>query len=42
MIGRGMRGPKMGGTKEFDLYRLKNELPSIDLADDYFSDFWAL
>ena len=40
MIGRGMRGPKMNGTIEFDLYRLKNELPSIDLADGYFRDFW--
>lgn len=40
MIGRGMRGPKMGGTKEFDLYRVNDKLPSIDLADNYFGDFW--
>jgi len=40
MIGRGMRGLKMGGTKEFDLYRINDQLPSIDLADNYFSDFW--
>jgi DNA repair protein RadD len=41
MIGRGMRGPKMGGTKEFDLYRIHDELPSIELADDAMSDFWS-
>ena len=35
-----MRGPKMGGTKEFDLYRIHDELPSIELADDAMSDFW--
>ena len=40
MIGRGMRGPKMGGTKEFDLYRVHDELPSIELADNAMSDFW--
>ena len=40
MIGRGMRGPKMCGTKEFDLYRIHDELPSIELADDAMSDFW--
>ena len=40
MIGRGMRGLKMGGTKEFDLYRINDQLPSIDLADNSFSDFW--
>jgi len=41
MIGRGMRGPKMNGTKEFDLYRINDELPSIDLADQYFTEFWS-
>lgn len=41
MIGRGMRGLKMGGTKEFDLYRVHDVLPSIDLADNYMSDFWS-
>jgi DNA repair protein RadD len=40
MIGRGMRGPKMGGTKEFDLYRVHDQLPTIELADDAMSDFW--
>ena len=40
MIGRGMRGPKMGGTKEFDLYRVHDQLPSIELADDAMSEFW--
>lgn len=40
MIGRGMRGPKMGGTREFDLYRINEDLPSIELADSYFTDFW--
>ena len=40
MIGRGMRGPKMGGTREFQLYRVVDDMPEIDLADDYFSDIW--
>jgi len=40
MIGRGMRGPKMNGTAEFDLYRINEDLPSIELADRYFTDFW--
>jgi len=41
MIGRGMRGPKMGGTKEFDLYRIKDNLPSIDLADNQMGNYWS-
>ena len=40
MIGRGMRGPKMGGTHTFRLYRVVDDLPMIELADDYFSDIW--
>ena len=40
MIGRGMRGPKMGGTSEFQLYRIVDDMPEIDLADDYFTDIW--
>ena len=40
MIGRGMRGPKMGGTKSFDLYRINDELPGIVLADSYFKEIW--
>ena len=40
MIGRGMRGPKMGGTREFELYRVIDDMPEIDLADDYFTDIW--
>ena len=40
MIGRGMRGPKMGGTREFQLYRIVDDMPEIDLADDYFTDIW--
>ena len=40
MIGRGMRGEKMGGTKTFDLYRISDELPGIVLADSYFKEIW--
>ena len=40
MIGRGMRGPKMGGTESFQLYRIVDDLPDIELADEYFSDIW--
>lgn len=40
MIGRGMRGPKMGGTKTFRLYRVRDDFPTIDLADEYFSEIW--
>ena len=40
MIGRGMRGPKMGGTKEFDLYKINDDLPGIDLANTLMGDSW--
>ena len=40
MIGRGMRGPKMGGTAQFKLYRVVDNMPEIDLADEYFSNIW--
>ena len=40
MIGRGMRGPRMGGTKQFELIRILDILPSIELADEYFTDIW--
>jgi DNA repair protein RadD len=40
MIGRGMRGPKMGGTETFKLFRVVDDLPAIDLADEYFSEIW--
>lgn len=40
MIGRGMRGPRMGGTKQFQLIRILDILPSIELADEYFADLW--
>ena len=40
MIGRGMRGPAMGGTKQFQLYRVVDDMPEIDLADEYFTDIW--
>ena len=40
MIGRGMRGPKMGGTRQFLLYRVVDNMPEIDLADEYFTDIW--
>ncbi len=41
MIGRGMRGPKMGGTESFDLYRINDELPGVVLADSYFKEIWG-
>tara|TARA_Y100000590_G_scaffold98862_2_gene112484 strand:+ start:1818 stop:3539 length:1722 start_codon:yes stop_codon:yes gene_type:complete len=40
MIGRGMRGPKMGGTEEFDLYTIADQLPGIDLAHELMEDSW--
>jgi DNA repair protein RadD len=40
MIGRGMRGPKMGGTLEFDLYTIADNLPGIDLAHNMMQDSW--
>ena len=40
MIGRGMRGRRMGGTDKFILYRIVDNMPEIDLADDYFTDIW--
>ena len=30
----------MGGTAQFMLYRIVDTMPEIDLADDYFTDFW--
>jgi len=41
MIGRGMRGPKMGGTEYFELYRISDELPGLELADSFFKDVWG-
>lgn len=40
MIGRGMRGPKMGGQETFELYRIRDTLPDIEVADQYFTDVW--
>ncbi len=40
MIGRGMRGPRMGGTEQFRLIRILDVLPSIELADEYFAELW--
>lgn len=40
MIGRGMRGPRMGGTKQFQLIRILDILPFVELADEYFADLW--
>lgn len=41
MIGRGMRGPKMGGTETFELYRINDDMPGLELADSYFKDVWG-
>lgn len=41
MIGRGMRGPKMGGTETFELYRINDNMPGLELADSYFKDVWG-
>ena len=35
-----MRGPKMGGTLEFDLYTIADNLPGIDLAHNMMQDSW--
>lgn len=40
MIGRGMRGEKMGGSKTFELYRINDDLPGIVLADNFFKEIW--
>ena len=40
MIGRGMRGPRMGGKEKFRLFRIVDILPDIELADEYFSEIW--
>ena len=40
MIGRGMRGPRMNGTKQFQLIRVLDILPSVELADEYFTELW--
>tara|TARA_Y100001936_G_scaffold131598_1_gene128657 strand:+ start:2964 stop:4592 length:1629 start_codon:yes stop_codon:yes gene_type:complete len=40
MAGRGMRGPKMNGTKTFELYQMNDEFGSIDLTNDAFTDYW--
>jgi len=40
MIGRGMRGPRMGGTEQFQLIRVLDILPSVELADEYFAELW--
>ena len=31
---------KMNGTKEFDLYRINDDLPGIDLANTLMGDSW--
>jgi DNA repair protein RadD len=41
MIGRGMRGPKMNGTYEFDLYTIADDLPGIDLAHIIMGGSWV-
>ena len=40
MIGRGMRGEKMGGTRTFELYRINDKLLGIVLADNFFKEIW--
>ena len=40
MAGRGMRGPKMNGTKTFELYQMNDEFGTIDLTNDAFTDYW--
>lgn len=44
MIGRGIRGPKVGGNKECSLVDLEDNLlgfPSESLAFNYFDDAWS-
>ena len=43
MIGRGLRGPANGGTKECFLVDVKDNLinqPDIEIACNYFTDEW--
>ena len=44
MIGRGMRGPKMGGTSQFTLVdvidNILTENAGLDDVYDYFSEYW--
>ena len=41
MIGRGLRGPKMGGTEHCTIYRVSDDMPGIAVADEYFTDVWG-
>lgn len=41
MIGRGLRGPKMGGTEHCTIYRVSDSLPGIGVADEYFTNIWG-
>ena len=41
MIGRGLRGPKMGGTEHCTIYRVSDSMPGIAVADEYFMDVWG-
>lgn len=40
MIGRGMRGPKMGGTDSFRLYQMNDKFPGIEATNEAFTDYW--
>ena len=41
MIGRGLRGPKIGGTEHCTIYRISDDMPGIAVADEYFTDVWG-
>ena len=41
MVGRGLRGPKMGGTEHCMIYKMNDDMPGIAVADEYFMDVWG-
>jgi len=43
MVGRGLRGPLMGGTEHCDLIDIKDNYENfgdVDNVYEYFSDYW--
>ena len=44
MIGRGLRGPAIGGTEKCTLINVRDNiknLPNYQRIFDYFDDYWA-
>ena len=44
MVGRGLRGPKMGGTKDCKIIDIKDNFDAFDSVHDafkFYDDFWS-